>query len=58
MVFVDQVYTEGAIGGVTDGATVAAIDSGYGTELDVIRPFVTASKVGAAKRTRIRWWAR
>ena len=56
-VFVDQVDAESAVGGVTDGAAVAAVDSGYGAELDVVRSFVTASKVGAAKRARIRWWA-
>ena len=55
--FVDQVDTKGAICGVADGAVVATVDSGYGAELDVIGPFVTASKIGAAKRARIRWWA-
>ena len=56
--FIDQMGTEGSVGGVTDGATVAMVDSRYGAELDVIRSFVTASKTGAAKRARIRWWAR
>ena len=56
--FVDQVDTEGAVGSVASGAMVAAGDSGYGAELNEVRSFVTASKVGAAKRARIRWWAR
>ena len=55
--FVDQMGTEGAVGGVTDGAAVAAVNSRYGAELDVVRSFVTASKTGAAKRAQIRWWA-
>ena len=58
VVFVDQVVVEGAICGVADGAAVATVDSGYGAELDMIGFFVTASKIGAAKRARIRWWAR
>ena len=58
VVFIDQVVAEGAVGGVADGAAVAAIDSGNGAKLDVVRSFVTASKTGAAKRARIRWWAR
>ena len=58
VVFIDQVDAEGPVGGVADGATVAAVNSGYGAELDVIRSFVTASKTGVAKRARIRWWAR
>ena len=55
--FIDQMDTKGAVGGVMDGATVATVDSRYGAELDVIRSFVTASKVDAAKRARICWWA-
>ena len=57
VVFVDQVFAEGTIGGVTGGTAVAAVDSGYGTELNVVGSLVTASKTGAAKRAQIRWWA-
>ena len=34
--FVDQVVTEGAIRCVADGAAIAVVDAGYGTELDVV----------------------
>ena len=58
VVFVDQMVAKGAIGGVMAEAIVAAVDAGYGAELDMVRPFVPAGEDNVAEGARICWWSR